>query len=154
MTSTASDGSSTDQHAQAFVLAHVLLSAPPALLFIVFSTSVLVTSLVTTFLTALVLALSFTAFCTGLALLVLLPTLLITTITATLLFLGGLIVYLILHKFNNDPRTEAIRTKSKESILYSKDRASEGIDGLLKSVIALSSFSLLLLQNLLIPSTF
>jgi len=70
-------------------------------MFIVFSITVFVFSLVTALLIAVLAALSFTVFCIGVALLIFLPTVFITTMGATFLFLWGLGGYYILKWFNS-----------------------------------------------------
>jgi len=70
-------------------------------MFIVFSITVFVFSLVAALLIAVLVALLFTVFCIGVALLIVLPTVFITTMGATFLFLWGLGGYYILKWFNS-----------------------------------------------------
>ena len=69
-------------------------------MFIVFSITVFVFSLVAALLVGLLAALLFTAFMVGVALLVILPTVFMTTMAATFIFLWGLGGYYILKWFN------------------------------------------------------
>ncbi|KAI9661989.1 MAG: hypothetical protein M1831_002904 [Alyxoria varia] len=112
----------------AFVMCHAAFSLPPTLLFLGFTLMTLMTSVLVCLVTALTIALSFTAFCAGLALLVLLPTLLVSTILATFVFIGGFVFYSIVHRFTNDPRTEGVRTKSKETVLNFSEKANGVVD--------------------------
>ncbi|KAJ4303065.1 hypothetical protein N0V90_001956 [Kalmusia sp. IMI 367209] len=84
----------------AFLVTHVVLTGIPTLLFIIFSISVFLFSLVTALLVGLLAAVLFTLFMVGLALLVLLPTIFMTTFTASFLFLWALGGYAILKWFN------------------------------------------------------
>lgn len=77
------------------------LTGLPLLLFIVFSITVFVFSLVAALLIALIAALLFTVFCIVVALFVVLPTIFITTLGATFLFLWGLGGYYILSWFSS-----------------------------------------------------
>lgn len=86
---------------QAFLLANVTLTGLPLLLFIVFSITVFIFSLVAALLIAVVAALLFTVFCIIVALVIVLPTIFITTLGATFLFLWGLGGYYILSWFNS-----------------------------------------------------
>jgi len=76
------------------------LTGGPLLVFTIFSISVLVSSLVTCLLIGLFIALFFSAFFVGAALLVLLPTVFFSTVTANLLFSWGVAVYYILQRLN------------------------------------------------------
>ena len=88
----------------------------------------LMTSVLVCFVTALTVSLAFTAFCAGLALLILLPTLLLSTIFATFVFVGGYIFYAIVHRFTTDPRTEGVRTKGRETVINIRDKANDVVD--------------------------
>jgi len=70
-------------------------------MFIAFSITVFVFSLVATFLIAVLVSLLFTVFCVGVALLIVLPTVFATTMGATFLFLWALGGYYILKWFNS-----------------------------------------------------
>jgi len=79
----------------------VALTGIPLLMFIAFSITVFVFSLVATLLIAVLIALLFTVFCVGVALLIVLPTVFATTMGATFLFLWALGGYYILKWFNS-----------------------------------------------------
>jgi energy-coupling factor transporter transmembrane protein EcfT len=79
----------------------VTLTGIPLLMFIVFSITVFVFSLVAAIIIAVLIALLFTVFCVGVALLIVLPTVFATTMGATFLFLWGLGGYYILKWFNS-----------------------------------------------------
>lgn len=76
------------------------LTGLPLIMFAVFTLTVFVFSLVAALLVALLVALLFTAFMVGVALLVILPTVFLTTMGASFLFLWGLGGYYILKWFN------------------------------------------------------
>lgn len=88
----------TDQ--QAFLLANIVLTGFPLLMFGVFTLTVFVFSLVAALLVAVLVALLFTVFMVGVALLFILPTVLLTTFAASFIFLWGLGGYYILKWFN------------------------------------------------------
>jgi hypothetical protein len=75
---------------QAFLATHIVLTGVPILLFIAFSISIFVFSLITALLASILAAVFFTLFMVGVALLFLVPTLFLTTFTASFLFLWGL----------------------------------------------------------------
>ncbi|KAF2128333.1 hypothetical protein P153DRAFT_318023 [Dothidotthia symphoricarpi CBS 119687] len=84
----------------AFLVAQIALTGVPLVLFLAFATSVLLVSLTTALLTALTGAFLFTLFTVGFALLFVIPTLFVTSCTATFLFSWGLTGYYILQRFN------------------------------------------------------
>ncbi|SLM39871.1 hypothetical protein LPUS_10521 [Lasallia pustulata] len=84
----------------AFILSQVALSGIPLALFVVMTITVFVFALVAALLIGVLGALLFTAFCVGVALLVLLPTLFITSFAGAFLFLWGLAAYYLLKWFN------------------------------------------------------
>ncbi|KAF1811926.1 hypothetical protein P152DRAFT_398295 [Eremomyces bilateralis CBS 781.70] len=83
-----------------FLLANVALSGPPLFLFAVFTLSVFVFTLIFALLVAVLVALLFTAFMLVVALVFILPTVFITTMGASFLFLWGLGGYYIFKWFN------------------------------------------------------
>ncbi len=89
-------------HLAAFLLSQLALSAGPLALFLVMSLTVLVFALLAGIIVGVVGALLFTVFCIGLALLVLLPTLFMTTFAACFIFLWGLGAYYIVKWFNQE----------------------------------------------------
>ena len=84
----------------AFLLSQVALSAGPLALFIFMSLAVLIFALLAGIIIGVVGALLFTVFCVGVALIILLPTLFMTTFAACFIFLWGLGAYYILKWFN------------------------------------------------------
>jgi Promethin len=78
----------------------VVLSGPPLLLFIIFTTTVFIVSLIAALIIGLIAALLFTVFALLVALFVVLPTVFLTTLGATFLFLWGLGGYYIVKWFN------------------------------------------------------
>ena len=84
----------------AFILSQLALSGGPLALFIVMSLTVLIFALLAGIIIGVVGALLFTVFCVGVALLVLLPTLFMTTFAACFIFLWGLGAYYIVKWFN------------------------------------------------------
>ncbi|KAF2181664.1 hypothetical protein K469DRAFT_740615 [Zopfia rhizophila CBS 207.26] len=99
----------------AFLLTQIALTGLPLLLFLTFTLTVFVFSLIAALLIGLLAALLFTAFMIGVALLVILPTVFITTFAGSFLFLWGLGGYYILKWFNEGevpaPKGEAIGDK-------------------------------------------
>lgn len=91
---------STNSYFQAFLLANIAISGVPFLMFLVFSLTVFVFSLVATVLFALVVTFFFTTLVVGIALLFLLPVLFGTTFGASFLFFWGLVGYCILTWLN------------------------------------------------------
>jgi len=84
----------------AFLLSNIALTGLPLIMFGVFTITVFVFSLVAALLVGVLAALLFTVFMVGVALLVILPTVFLTTMGATFLFLWGLGGYYILKWFN------------------------------------------------------
>ena len=78
-----------------FLLAHLLLSGTPLLVFAAFSTTVLVSSLLMGVVVGVLAALSVTGFAVGLALLILLPTLFVTIFAGIVLFVWGVIAWYV-----------------------------------------------------------
>ena len=85
---------------QSFILSHIAISGIPLGLFVLMTITVAVFALVAALLVGLLGALLFIAFCVGLALIVLLPTLFFTTLVATFLFLWGVGAYYLVKWFN------------------------------------------------------
>lgn len=83
-----------------FLLSQIALSGIPLSLFVVMTIGVLVFALVAGLVIAVLGALVFTVFCVGVALIVLLPTLFITTFAGVFIWLWGLAAYYILKWFN------------------------------------------------------
>ncbi|KAK7550406.1 hypothetical protein JOL62DRAFT_480425, partial [Phyllosticta paracitricarpa] len=84
----------------AFLLAQLALSGFPLVMFGVFTVTVFVFSLIVALLVGVLVALLFTAFMVGVALLVVLPTTFITTLGASFVFLWGLGGYYLVKWFN------------------------------------------------------
>jgi len=87
-------------HLAAFLLSQIALSGPPLALFLIMSLTVLVFALLAGIIVGVVGALLFTVFCLGVALIVLLPTLFMTTFAACFIFLWGIGAYYIVKWFN------------------------------------------------------
>jgi hypothetical protein len=100
----------------AFLLSNIALTGLPLLMFIVFTITVFVFSFVAALLVGLLAAILFTAFAVGLALLLVLPTVFITTMGATFLFLWGLGGYYILKWFNEGQSPAAEGTAMGDKI--------------------------------------
>jgi len=83
----------------AFLLSNIALTGLPLLMFITFTITVFVFSLVVALLIALLVALLFTVFMVGVALIVVLPTVFLTTMGASFIFLWGMGGYYILKWF-------------------------------------------------------
>ena len=73
----------------------MLFTGIPLLLFLLFSISTFVVSLLVAVMTAFMASLTFTLFAVGGALLIVLPTVLFTTFAACSVFLWGLVVFVI-----------------------------------------------------------
>ncbi|KAF2841504.1 hypothetical protein M501DRAFT_990011 [Patellaria atrata CBS 101060] len=86
----------------AFLLTNIALTGFPIFLFLVFTITVFVFSLLTSLLVALLAALLFTAAMVLVALFVVLPTVFMTTMAATFVFLWGLGGYYLLKWLNKD----------------------------------------------------
>ena len=89
-------------HPQAFLATQFALTGLPLFIFIAFTITVFVFSVVAALLVGVLVALLFTAFMVGVGLLVVLPTIFVTTAAASFLFLWGLGGYYILKWFNED----------------------------------------------------
>jgi len=87
-----------------FLLANLALTGLPLAMFILFTITVFVFSLIVSLLVGLLAALLFTVFMVGMALLVILPTVFFITMAATFIFLWGLGGYYIVKWFNEDPK--------------------------------------------------
>ncbi|MCJ1392539.1 hypothetical protein MMC18_005407 [Xylographa bjoerkii] len=83
-----------------FLLSQIALSGIPIALFVVMTIGVFVFALVAALVIGVLGALLFTAFCVGVALLVLLPVLFITTFAGAFIWLWGVGTYYILKWFN------------------------------------------------------
>lgn len=86
---------------------NLLLTGIPLGLFILFSISVFIFALVVALIIALLGAVLFTVFCVGVALLIVLPTIMFTTFAATFLFLWGLGGYHLLRWANGDKNNDS-----------------------------------------------
>lgn len=86
---------------------NLLLTGIPLGLFILFSISVFIFALVVALIVALLGAVLFTVFCVGVALFIVLPTIMFTTFAATFLFLWGLGGYHLLRWANGDSNNES-----------------------------------------------
>lgn len=86
---------------------NLLLTGIPLGLFILFSISVFIFALVVALIVALLGAVLFTIFCVGVALLIVLPTIMFTTFAATFLFLWGLGGYYLLRWANGDKKSDS-----------------------------------------------
>ena len=84
----------------AFLLSQIALSGFPLALFVIMSITVLIFALVAGILVGVVGALLFTVTCVGIALIILLPTLFMTTFAGVFIFLWGLGAYYIVKWFN------------------------------------------------------
>lgn len=83
-----------------FLALQTALAGLPILFFVVFSLSILAVSLFTCLLLAIIAAVAFTLFTTGLALIFVLPTVFVGSCTASVIFFWGLAGYLLLQRFN------------------------------------------------------
>ena len=110
-------------------MTQLLLSGPPVLLFVAFSVTVLTASLLVCVLAACTVALTFSAFCAGIGLVVLIPTLFLTTTGATFLFVSGIIGSAAVSKFSSDPRTEGVRSTAKANAAAIGDRVKDASNG-------------------------
>ena len=99
---------------QSFLLSQIALSGIPLALFAVMTITVFVFALLAALVIGLLGALLFTAFCVGVALLVLLPTLFITTFAAAFIWLWGA-YYLV--KWFNQKEIPGIHTGFVEGIM-------------------------------------
>ncbi|KAF2261085.1 hypothetical protein CC78DRAFT_570814 [Lojkania enalia] len=84
----------------AFITTQIVLTGLPLLLFLTFSLTVFLFSLIAALLIGLVAALLFTVFMVGVALVIVLPTVFMTTFAASFIFLWGLGGYYLLKWFN------------------------------------------------------
>ncbi|TKA42296.1 hypothetical protein B0A49_12694, partial [Cryomyces minteri] len=90
----------TNPKLSAFLLTNFALTGFPLVMFVVFTLTVFVFCLVAALLVGVLAALLFTAFAVGVALLVILPTVFLTTMAASFIFLWGLGGYYIVKWFN------------------------------------------------------
>ncbi|KAF2823962.1 hypothetical protein CC86DRAFT_457545 [Ophiobolus disseminans] len=98
-----------------FLAIQATLTAIPLILFILFATSTLLVSLSTCLLLAVTTAFIYTFFAVGIALFFLVPTLFIASVAATCAFLWGLVIYVILRRFNEgeEPAKKGTRVGDK-----------------------------------------
>jgi Promethin len=99
----------------AFLLSQIALSGVPLALFFVMSITVLVFALLVGIIVGVLGAVLFTVFCLGLALIVLLPTLFMTTFAGAFIFLWGLGAYYIV-KWFNQKEVPGVHTSMKDGI--------------------------------------
>ncbi|KAL8881604.1 MAG: hypothetical protein Q9192_007764 [Flavoplaca navasiana] len=83
-----------------FILSHLALSGVPMGLFIIMTITVVVFSIIVALLLAVLAAVLFSVACVGFALIILLPTLFITTAAASFIWLWGMGAYYLLKWFN------------------------------------------------------
>ncbi|KAL8854147.1 MAG: hypothetical protein Q9221_001069 [Calogaya cf. arnoldii] len=83
-----------------FILSHLALSGVPMGLFIIMTITVVVFSILVALILAVLAAVLFSVACVGFALIILLPTLFITTAAASFIWLWGIGAYYILKWFN------------------------------------------------------
>ncbi|KAL9596623.1 MAG: hypothetical protein Q9219_005660 [cf. Caloplaca sp. 3 TL-2023] len=83
-----------------FILSHLALSGVPMGLFIIMTITIVIFSIVAALILAVLAAVIFSVVCVGFALIILLPTLFITTAAASFIWLWGLGAYYILKWFN------------------------------------------------------
>ena len=112
-------------HLAAFLLSQLALSGGPLALFIVMSMTVLVFALLAGIIVGVVGALLFTVLCVGVALIVLLPTLFMTTFAACFIFLWGLGAYYLVKWFNKK-EVPGIHTGTVDGA-----KSQHGLDGVL-----------------------
>ncbi|KAI5269515.1 hypothetical protein E4T47_07001 [Aureobasidium subglaciale] len=89
-----------DKLYQAFLLTNIALTGPPMFLFILFTLTVFIFSLVVALLVGLLVAIGFTLFMVIVALVILFPTVFFTSLAACFFFLWGLGGYYLLKWFN------------------------------------------------------
>lgn len=85
---------------QAFLLTNIALTGPPMFLFILFTLTVFIFSLVVALLVGLLVAIGFTLFMVLVALVILFPTVFFTSLAACFFFLWGLGGYYLMKWFN------------------------------------------------------
>ena len=85
---------------QSFMLSHLALSGVPMGLFIIMTITVVVFSIIVALILAVLAAVLFSVACVGFALIILLPTLFITTAAASFIWLWGIGAYYLLKWFN------------------------------------------------------
>ena len=107
---------------QSFLLSQIALSGIPLALFAVMTITVFVFALLAALVIGLLGALLFTAFCVGVALLILLPTLFITTFGAAFIWLWGVGTYYII-KWFNQKEIPGIHTGFVEGIMGKLDES-------------------------------
>ncbi|CAO1603779.1 hypothetical protein XANCAGTX0491_007357 [Xanthoria calcicola] len=83
-----------------FILSHLALSGVPMGLFIIMTITVVVFSIIVALILAVLAAVLFSVACVGFALIILLPTLFITTAAASFIWLWGIGAYYLLKWFN------------------------------------------------------
>ncbi|KAL8939748.1 MAG: hypothetical protein Q9216_003192 [Gyalolechia sp. 2 TL-2023] len=83
-----------------FMLSHLALSGVPMGLFIIMTITVVIFSIIVALILAVLAAVLFSVACVGFALIILIPTLFITTAAASFIWLWGLGAYYILKWFN------------------------------------------------------
>ncbi|KAL8948056.1 MAG: hypothetical protein Q9222_005723 [Ikaeria aurantiellina] len=83
-----------------FILSHLALSGIPMGLFVIMTITVVVFSIIAALILAVLAAVVFSVVCVGFALVILLPTLFITTAAATFIWLWGVGSYYLLKWFN------------------------------------------------------
>lgn len=85
---------------QSFILSHLALSGIPMGLFVIMTITVVVFSIIAALVLAVLAAVIFSVVCVGFALIILLPTLFITTAAASFIWLWGVGAYYLLKWFN------------------------------------------------------
>jgi Promethin len=99
----------------AFLLSQIALSGIPLALFVLMSITVLIFALLAGIIVGVLGAVLFTVVCLGLALIILLPTLFMTTFAGVFIFLWGLGAYYIVKWFNKKD-IPGIHTSAKDGI--------------------------------------
>ncbi|MCJ1353233.1 MAG: hypothetical protein MMC33_003218 [Icmadophila ericetorum] len=117
-----------------FLLSQIALSGIPLMLFFVMTVTVFIFALLAALLIAILGALLFTVFCVGVALVILLPTLFITTFAGAFIWLWGVGTYFIL-KWFNEKDIPGIHTSFSEAL---KGAGAKGDKGMLEGLTTLN----------------
>jgi hypothetical protein len=101
----------SDTHIQAFLTTQTALTGLPLVLFLAFAATTLLVSLSTCLFLGILVSIAITFFLVGFALLFVVPTVIIASCSATIIFIWGFVGYIILRRFNEGEEPAKLGTR-------------------------------------------
>ena len=104
-------GNTSNTHMQAFLTTQTALTGLPLVLFLAFAATTLLVSLSTCLFLGILVSIAITFFLVGFALLFVVPTVIIASCSATIIFIWGFVGYIILRRFNEGEEPAKLGTR-------------------------------------------